>query len=746
MRCSRRHFVRLSATAAVGLALPWKMGPFGPRPVLARLGGGSLDPSLVPKYVSPLVKPPAMPSSGGGGQYYEIAMRQFQQQILPPSLPKTTVWGYGAVEQAGTVAEGGSFYSPAFTVEAIQGQPVTVKWVNDLVDADGNYLPHLLPVDQTIHWANPGGGLEGRDGHHSASHVFDQSPYRGPVPIVSHLHGAHSTEESDGYPEAWYLPVAKNIPDGYATTGTYYDRFVTRYGLSWEPGSATYRYPNDKRAFTSWYHDHALGLTRLNVYAGPAGFYLVRGGTSDLQPGTLPGPAPAVGDDPFGTYYEIPIAIQDRSFNDDGSLFYPDNRAFFEDLQPDQLQIPFKPDEACNGQASDIAPIWVPEFFGDSMMVNGVTWPYLEVEQRRYRLRLLNGCGSRFLILKMSNGQKFHVMGSDGGFLPKVIELDQLLLGPAERYDVIVDFTNVPVGTEVILQNLAPDEPYGGGVPGVDFDPADPNTTGQVMQFRVVAATSADPSTPPMDLKLPAYTALGVAENTRLLSLNEEESQTVLVSEEDGNIELDCEDGEPFGPKEALLGVLAPDGKPVSLGWDDPVSETPLEGTTEMWEIHNNTADAHPIHVHLVMFEVMQREDVDGNVRARESWESGYKDTVIAYPGEITRIKAKFDIAGLYVWHCHILEHEDNEMMRPYQVIPRTDDHMIPAREDVDYVVEPGDTLAVLALRFLGDSGRFDLIVTATNEKHGEDASYAQIDDPGALEVGWKLLIPAVGG
>ncbi len=231
------------------------------------------------------------------------------------------------MDHPGTVAEGGSFHSPAFTIEATSDVPVTVRWVNDLVDADGNYLPHLLPVDPTIHWANPPGGIAGRDGHMHDMAAFGPGPYRGPVPIVSHLHGAHSTEESDGYTEAWYLPAAKNIPEGYATTGTYYDEFVNRYGLTWEPGTATFRYPNDKRAFTSWFHDHALGLTRLNVYAGPAGFYLVRGGPSDFAPGILPGPAPVVGDDPFGTYYEIPIVIQDRSFNDDGSLFYPDNRA-----------------------------------------------------------------------------------------------------------------------------------------------------------------------------------------------------------------------------------------------------------------------------------------------------------------------------------------------------------------------------------------------------------------------------------
>ena len=176
---------------------------------------------------------------------------------------------------------------------------------------------------------------------------------------------------------------------------------------AWTPGSAVFQYENDQDAATLWYHDHTLGMTRLNVYAGPAGFYLIRGGGRDLPNGVLPGPGPAFGDPPGTPYYEIPIAIQDRSFNDDGSLFYPASRTFF-----DRFAGPFVPE-------SDISPIWNPEFFGDAMMVNGKTWPYLETQQRRYRLRLLNGCNSRFLILRLNRpGLRFFQIGGDGGFLP----------------------------------------------------------------------------------------------------------------------------------------------------------------------------------------------------------------------------------------------------------------------------------------------------------------------------------------
>ncbi len=302
-------------------------------PARAALPGGTLDPTTIPKYEASLVVPPAMPrtavlSQPGGKKTdsYEIALRQFEQQILPPGMPATTVWSYGSLSMPGTAAQGGSFHYPAFTIEAKWRQAVRVKWVNDLVDANGDFLPHLLPVDQTLHWANPPGEcLEGppRPDCEGAS----QEPYTGPVPMVVHLHGGASTQENDGFPEAWYLPAANDIQVPF-TTGTRYESFraLSPLGALWEPGTAVFEYGNDQAAATIWYHDHSLGMTRQNVYAGPAGFYLLRGGPSDAVVGTLPGPAPALGDPPGTPYYEIPIAIQDRSFDADGSLFYPDNR------------------------------------------------------------------------------------------------------------------------------------------------------------------------------------------------------------------------------------------------------------------------------------------------------------------------------------------------------------------------------------------------------------------------------------
>jgi spore coat protein A, manganese oxidase len=667
---TRRRLLQYGAAGGASLFLPLRVGS---QQALAQVTGGTLPPGSIPKYVTPLVIPPAMPrtakvpvQAAKSVDYYEIAVRQFRQHILPPSvgLEPTTVWSYGSVNHPA------SFNYPAFTLEATWRKPVRVKWINDLVDASGNYLPHLLPVDQTVHWANPPAGPGNTD-----SHGTDPTPYTGPVPIVTHLHGGHSTEESDGYAEAWYLPAASDIPTGFARGGSFYDTFRSQaealLGQPWTPGSAVFQYDNDQRAATMWYHDHSLGMTRSNVYAGPAGFYVLRGGPSGAVGGRLPGPAPALGDPPGLRYYEIPIAIQDRSFNADGSLFYPDNRAFFEGLDSSQLQIPFIPDNACDGP-SDISPIFNPEFFGNTMVVNGKSWPFLEVEQRRYRFRFLNGCNSRFLLLELSNGLPFWQIGTEGGFLPAPLRLSRLLLGPAERADVIVDFTKVGVGAEIILQNLGPDEPFGGGEPPGDFDQADPDTTGQVMQFRVVPANGPDTSTPPGRLVLPKIAPLPKVTNTRQVSLNEVDSENVLVSMDvDGNVVLDCLSGEPFGPKEALLGTLA-GGAGVPRNWDDPITENPAVGATEVWELHNFTEDAHPIHIHEILFEVINREEIEsGAVRGPEPWEAGArKDTVIAYPGEITRVKATYDRAGLFVWHCHIVEHEDHEMMRPYRIGP----------------------------------------------------------------------------
>jgi bilirubin oxidase len=660
---TRRQVLGAGAVAGAALLIPaaLRVSSAGASPV----PGGTLDPNSLAKYVTALFVLPAMPtapSPSSNIDAYSIAARQISQQILPSGSPATNVFAYGSTSGANT------FHYPSLTIEASTNRPVRVTWANHLVDGNHRYRPHLLPIDQTLHWANPPGGTSGRD----SRPTFSSSPrtYRGPVPLVTHLHGAHVFEESDGYPEAWFLPDASNIPNGFAKVGSFYDQFKSeansRYGVTWAKGTATFQYPNDQRATGLWFHSHELGLTRVNVYAGLAGMYLLRGGSSDLPAGTLPGPAPKPGDPANTRYYEIPLMVQDRSFNTDGSLFFPSSRDFFGDVPAGGPYIP----------STDVPPIWNPEFFGNTMVVNGRTWPKLTVEPRRYRFRLLNACNTRALMLKVATSPTaprpasaalpIWIIGTDGGFLPKPVQVDSAIMGVAERLDVIVDFTGIAAGTELYLINEGPDEPFGGGSPGVDFTPADPDTTGQVMKFVVGTLNGTDTSCPPAQLNLPSFTPIGSSSTTRRVSLNEMDSSTFADA-----------------PTMGMLGTLNSDGTPSPLHWGDAITENPSVNTTEMWELYNFTPDGHPIHVHQVQFQVVNRQPMQmaaaGAVdvkatssktrpRPPQSWETGFKDTVVALPGEVTRLKARFDLKGRYVWHCHIIDHEDNEMMRPLQV------------------------------------------------------------------------------
>jgi FtsP/CotA-like multicopper oxidase with cupredoxin domain len=759
-----------------------------PGAMAAPLPGGTLDPTTIPKYVTPLVIPPVMNNAIDNQgtpipNDYDIAVRQFQQQILPGGiwatlnpdindplinptgpLPPTTVWSYGpAADPAPTggvaPAANSQFNYPAYTIENTTNTGVTVDWINDLVDhTTGTWLPHLLPVDQTLHWANPGAECAGPVKKTDCRGV-SQAPYAGPVPIITHVHGAHVGPESDGYPEAWWLPnpidagfkcANKNNPkkanniDTFVCSGTLANAYNPKPNT--DKGVGSFTYLNDQPSTTLWYHDHTLGMTRSNVYAGPAGFWLIRdpnapnGGETGLVTGILPFPAPVAGQgvlalnvpgDPVrASIREIPVVIQDRSFNADGSLFYPDNRAFFEGLPVSDLQIPFIGDPA--NIPSDISPIWNPEAFFNVMVVNGVSWPTLEVEPDLYRLRLLNGCNSRFLNLSLqaldANGVvlgevPFNQIGAEQSLMPKVVEVttgfktvlpgdgtipaptaasdpdEALLMGLAERADTIVDFSNLPAGTaRVRMINTAPDAPFG----GFGDDPADPGTTGQVMEFALVANTPVgDGFTAPQDLVLSLPDPLDPANSAtpfpgaRDLALIEEESILICASVDlTGAIIWDpastpdpanpgtCVDTTtgllaaslPFAPKAAVLGINGSTGGTVTL-WSDPIETRPALDATETWELWNWTVDGHPIHLHLVKFKVVNREAFDpltgalsGAVKPPEATETGWKDTVISYPGEVTRVNATFDIAGLYVWHCHIVEHEDNEMMVPFCV------------------------------------------------------------------------------
>jgi spore coat protein A len=289
-------------------------------------------------------------------------------------------------------------------------------------------------------------------------------------------------------------------------------------------------------------------------------------------------------------------------------------------------------------------------------------------------LRILNGCNSRFLVLKFDKDLNFYQIGAEQGFLAdSPVILDQLLMAPAERADVIVDFSGFEVGDEIILLNLGPDAPFG----TLPIDPADlanPETTGQVMKFTVVELTDQG-NAGTIPATLPAIAPLTTNLPERNLTLNE-----MMYGEGDDEV-----------PVEADLGT-AEEG---ALKFTDVITENPMVGDTEIWNMINLTADSHPIHPHLIAFQVISRvpfdmedyldaqeeylsgeetevpnwEDfVTGEPLPPEAWERGWKDTVIATPDHVTRFIATFDLEGLYVWHCHILEHEDNEMMRPFYV------------------------------------------------------------------------------
>jgi spore coat protein A len=532
-----------------------------------------LSPNSQQKFINALPIPSVIQPTTPNGSHYEVSMTQFTQDLgLKDSYGNpmlTTVWGYN-----------GSYPGPTFEVR--KNIPITVRWKNELRNGS-DFLPHLLPVDTSIHWSMP-----------------ESWPYSG-VPLVTHLHGGHVQSASDGNPNAWFTP-------GFTQKGSYWSQQI-------------YNYPNDQEAATIWYHDHALGITRLNVYAGLAGYYIVRDEWEDNL--NLP-----------SGNYEIPIAIQDRMFTEDGQLFYPS-----------------MPEEA--GQPN---PSILPEMFGDFILVNGKTWPILNVEPRKYRFRFLNGSDSRFYKLYFGNAIPFVQIGTDGGFLNAPVALNQMTLGPGERKDVIVDFSNPELsGQTIILRNNAR-APFPMG------ETVNPQTAGQIMAFRVtVPLNGTDNSVIPTTLRQYPITVLGAPDKTR---------QLLLVETEDD-----------YGRLKPQLGTSALG----ALNWDQPITENPMLDAIEEWEVINYTEDAHPIHLHLVNFQIISRHKFNisryvmgspnslqllGQPKLPTTDESGWKDTAVMYPGEVTRIRAKFDTEGLYLWHCHILSHEDHEMMRPFYVGP----------------------------------------------------------------------------
>lgn len=562
----------------------------------------------------------------------------------------TTIWGYGLKKQPPSW--------PGMTFERhVNDAPLTIKWRNQLIDPITEQpLPHLLPVDTSLHWAY---GLHG---------YMNNSIAQDGVPLVPHVHGGRNDSSSDGNPEFFFSP-------GNEVRGPRYveDKYIYG-GNSW----------NDA-AGMMWYHDHALGITRLNVYAGLAGFFALRD-DNDTGKANNPLGLPA---DP----YELGFAVQDRMFRNTGELFFPSmpGEPFYDDFITGQ-GVALPPALFTNGGPTALA-----EFFGDHMVVNGIIWPRYSVEQRQYRVRFLNGTDSRFMRLKLKvvgasetdpalgTEIPFLIIGSDQSLRSDAVQASEVDFIPGERLDLIIDFKGVPPGSRVIVENILGDAPFGGDLPGPE-DVFPDRRTDRVMSFDVELPLNT--SIP--DTAIVADSVLGggfisnaPAVRTRKLAL--------------------FEGMDEFGRLQPLLGTAEPvtdvAGNVVegSMPWHTPITENPAVGDTEIWEIYNGTGDAHPVHVHLVHFEVLNREGftadaltqpvlqhngtfgigfrfaniaLDGNVRGPDVTEQTRRDMVTALPGEVTRIKMTFGKPGRYVWHCHILSHEDHEMMRPFHVGP----------------------------------------------------------------------------
>ena len=621
----------------------------------AQVPPGFLDPLKIPKWVNQLQGSPPIweatpyldPETGEIVYDYEIHMvDDLLQQILPAPLPKTPVWGYaGMAKDSVTGASLGYIAnSPGASFEALQNQQIKIKWVNDI---DGS---HMFAVDPTLHWANPNDMMMPEPPFEPYPPGYADAQY--PVPLVTHLHGAEVQSTSDGGPNAWFTYNGIH--------GSGYNSAVEVPDSNW----TIFTYPNEQPATTLWYHDHALGVTRTNVMSGLAGFYLLKDA-----------------DDPLASLlptgkYDMPIVIQDRTFLANGSMWF------------DTV-----------GLDPSIHPYWMPEFFGNTIMVNGLAWPNMNVDNGQYMLRLLDGSNARFYtlsLMSMNNNKAipFTVIGSDGGYLRAPSTVTQLTIAPGERYEILIDFSNLKPGTKVLMTNSAK-APFPTGKPPQGA------TTGQIMQFTVTGNTGFSPKTLPAILNpdiatFPSLTTL--VDKTRFLVLTE-----VMG---------------PLGPTEILLN---------GLKWHFNITEKPLVGATEDWVIINPTADTHPIHLHLTQFQLVSRQKIDavayeaawlalqpmhggmmamppfhfepipldpamylkGKAKPVNPWEQGWKDTVQMNPGEVTIIRVRFaaittpiggpidengnypfdpTIGPGYVWHCHILDHEDNEMMRPYVV------------------------------------------------------------------------------
>jgi spore coat protein A len=580
---TRRNFLKYGVGASAALSLPWSV-----RRAFAAMPAHS----LLTKYIQALPVPGngIVVAQQNGANHYSFTQTEIMRH-LHPNLPPTPFWAYD--DGSGNIEDqAGSF---GMAVIAQSGIPVTMSFTNNVP----SHYPSWIPVDPLL------------------------TPFRNPddtpqVRLMTHLHGGFVAADSDGNPAA----TPELFKQGETQT-VFYTNQALPFPTSMDGGMP---------ASLLWFHDHGLGTTRLNVFAGLAAAYILRDqydtGGADNANGLPYGP------------YEIPLVIQDRQFNPDGTFLYP---------------------------TSDIEGVtWIGEYFGDVMLVNGKVWPFLNVEPRMYRFRILNGCNARILSLDIG-GPNLWQIGAEGGMWDISVPVKNLVLAPAERADVLVDFTKF-AGQTLVMKNHKPQSPVSNPAPQLP----------QVMQIRVGTTVSQPgPTSIPSELVGGRKADLSDPVMTRYITLNE-----IDVDEPTWFLNLN------------------------GLHFDDPTTDpsqlqTPQVGTIEDWFYINVTGDTHPMHTHLVTFQVMGRTPFDveayeedneglhgvpggidpspyatGPEEPPDPTERGFKDTVKANPGYFTRIRAKFELPmgvtapQTYVHHCHIVEHEDNDMMRPYTVMP----------------------------------------------------------------------------
>ncbi|MDB5971273.1 MAG: bilirubin oxidase [Hydrocarboniphaga sp.] len=547
MSFNRRRFLRDTAAIAAGLMasplnatdaliLPMCRGPRLIKTGLNAAAGPqrvALNPNRLARFVDALPIPKVATSSDLRASPDDARLKLPYYRV---EMREVTSQLHRDLAPTRQWSYGGSVPGPTFETRSHQG--LLIEWVNALP------AKHFLTIDFGLH------GAEAANPE---------------VRTVAHVHGAKTPPGSDGYPELWYAPGQ----------------------------SATYHYPNRQDAATLWYHDHAMGITRLNIFAGLLGLFIVRDEAEDAL------------DLPRGEY-EIPLVLYDRTLDRDAQLFYPDS--------------------------GDPNAPWIPEVYGNVSLCNGKMFPFLDVEPRAYRLRVVNAANGRFYNLALSNHQAFRQIGCDLGLLPQPVELATVTLFPGERADLVIDFSG-HAGEKIVLKNQ----------------------NDELLQFRVTQSTAKASVALPASLRAVPQMDESQAVKTRVLTLGERDdyqgnSTTVLL-----------------------------DGK----RWDAPISEKPVLDSTEIWSFVNITGDTHPVHLHLVRFQILDRRPFDlfawnakksleytGPAQKPAPGESGWKDTVRCDPGEVTRIIVRFEgYAGRYVWHCHLLEHEDNEMMRPYEIV-----------------------------------------------------------------------------